>query len=201
MVVIHCFSGRRKTASRLAIDCPAVLEIPARRGVSGKMRQSSGQYNQMGMLYSKIHIHQKWNGGDHCSTMRTRPNLSPDEHDDAMLAVRVGSAIAERRRARGLTQAKLAEMIGLEQEAISRWERGTRAPTLYRLQQLSDVLDCSVDQLLQRGLRRADDQLSVVAASLGELREDERVLVVNFVQQFADMLRARRPEKARQRKS
>ncbi len=64
--------------------------------------------------------------------MRTRPNLSPDEHDDAMLAVRVGSAIAERRRARGLTQAKLAEMIGLEQEAISRWERGTRAPTLYR---------------------------------------------------------------------
>ncbi|RQQ30901.1 XRE family transcriptional regulator [Burkholderia stagnalis] len=132
--------------------------------------------------------------------MTTRPNPSPDEHDDAMLAVRVGSAIAERRRARGLTQAKLAEMIGLEQEAISRWERGTRAPTLYRLQQLSDVLDCSVDQLLQRGSRRADDQLSVVAASLAELREDERVLVVNFVQQFADMLRARRPEKARPRK-
>ncbi|MCA8067419.1 helix-turn-helix domain-containing protein [Burkholderia sp. AU38729] len=151
-------------------------------------------------MNSKFDIHQNWNEGDHYSAMTTRPNPSPDEHDDAMLAVRVGSAIAERRRARGLTQAKLAEMIGLEQEAISRWERGTRAPTLYRLQQLSDVLDCSVDQLLQRGSRRADDQLSVVAASLAELREDERVLVVNFVQQFADMLRARRPEKARPRK-
>ncbi|WP_256990472.1 helix-turn-helix domain-containing protein [Burkholderia sp. HI2714] len=63
----------------------------------------------------------------------------------------MGEAIAEIRRARGLTQAKLAEMINLEQEAISRWERGRRAPTLYRLQQSSDALDCSVDQLLQRG--------------------------------------------------
>ena len=152
------------------------------------------------MFNSEIDIHRKWNEGDHYGTMTTRPNPSPDEPDDEMLAVRVGSAIAERRRARGLTQAKLAEMIGLEQEAISRWERGTRAPTLYRLQQLSDVLDCSVDQLLQRGSRRADDQLSVVAASLAELREDERVLVVNFVQQFADMLRARRQETACQRK-
>ncbi|OXI84268.1 hypothetical protein CFB40_24865 [Burkholderia sp. AU31652] len=69
----------------------------------------------------------------------------------SLLASRVGEAIAEIRRARDPTQAKLAEMINLEQEAISRWEHGMCAPTLYRLQQPSDALDCSVDQLLQRG--------------------------------------------------
>lgn len=129
--------------------------------------------------------------------MTTRPIPPSEDAQDALLAARVGTAIAEQRRARGLTQAKLAEMINLEQEAISRWERGTRMPTLHRLQQLSDALDCSVDQLLQRGSKRPDDQLAMIADALDGLDSDERELVVNFVQQFADMLKAKRPAKSK----
>ncbi|VBI17611.1 XRE family transcriptional regulator [Burkholderia pseudomallei] len=91
-------------------------------------------------------------------------------------------------------------MIDLEQEAVSRWERGTRVPTLHRLQQLSDALNCSVDQLLQRGSKRPDDQLAMIADALDGLDSDERELVVNFVQQFADMLRAKHPAKSERRK-
>ncbi|WP_038738394.1 helix-turn-helix domain-containing protein [Burkholderia pseudomallei] len=132
--------------------------------------------------------------------MTVRPISPTDDAQDALLAARVGTAIAEQRRARGLTQAKLAEMIDLEQEAISRWERGTRMPTLHRLQQLSDALNCSVDQLLQRGSKRPDDQLAMIADALHGLDSDERELVVNFVQQFADMLKAKHPAKAKRRK-
>lgn len=132
--------------------------------------------------------------------MTTRPIPSSEDAQDALLAARVGSAIAEQRRARGLTQAKLAEMINLEQEAISRWERGTRMPTLHRLQQLSDALDCSVDQLFQRGSKRPDDQLAMIADALDGLDSDERELVVNFVRQFADMLKAKHPAKKQGRK-
>lgn len=132
--------------------------------------------------------------------MTTRPSSPPDDAQDALLAARVRTAIAEQRRARGLTQAKLAEMIDLEQEAISRWERGTRMPTLHRLQQLSDALDCSVDQLLQRGSKRPDDQLAMIADALGGLDGDERELVVNFVQQFTDMLKAKHSPKSKRRK-
>ncbi|MBU9187016.1 helix-turn-helix domain-containing protein [Burkholderia gladioli] len=132
--------------------------------------------------------------------MTTRPSSPPDDAQDALLAARVGTAIAEQRRARGMTQAKLAEMIDLEQEAISRWERGTRMPTLHRLQQLSDALDCSVDQLLQRGSKRPDDQLAMIADALGGLDGDERELVVNFVQQFTDMLKAKHSPKSKRRK-
>ncbi|NHV27595.1 helix-turn-helix domain-containing protein [Burkholderia sp. D-99] len=131
--------------------------------------------------------------------MTTHTTLPTDDNQDALLAARVGTAIAEQRRARGLTQAKLAEMIDLEQEAISRWERGTRMPTLHRLQQLSDALDCSVDQLLRRGSRRPDDQLAMIADALDELDSDERTLVVNFVQQFTHMLKAKHPIKSKQR--
>lgn len=132
--------------------------------------------------------------------MTTRPLPPTDDAQDALLAARVGTAIAEQRRARGLTQAKLAEMIDLEQEAISRWERGTRVPTLHRLQQLSDALNCSVDQLLQRGSKRPDDQLAMIADALDGLDSDERELVVNFVQQFADMLKAKHPDKNKRRR-
>lgn len=132
--------------------------------------------------------------------MPIKPTPTTDEAHDALLAARVGTAIAEQRRARGLTQAKLAEMIDLEQEAISRWERGTRMPTLHRLQQLSDALDCSVDLLLQRGSKRPDDQLAMIAEALDGLDSDERELVVKFVQQFTDMLKAKHPAKSKRRK-
>jgi len=132
--------------------------------------------------------------------MSNRSNLPPDDAQDALLAARVGKAIAERRRARGLTQAQLAEMIDLEQEAISRWERGTRVPTLYRLQQLGDALDCPVDELLQRGSKRPNDQIANIADALNGLDTDERALVVNFVQQFTDMLRSRHPARGQRRK-
>lgn len=132
--------------------------------------------------------------------MPNRSTPPPDDVQDALLAARVGKAIAEQRRASGLTQAQLAEMIDLEQEAISRWERGTRVPTLYRLQQLSDALDCSVDQLLQRGSKRPNDQIANIADALNGLDTDERALVVDFVQQFTDMLRSRHSGKSHRRK-
>jgi transcriptional regulator with XRE-family HTH domain len=128
--------------------------------------------------------------------MTTRSVPTTDDAQDALLAARVGTAIAEQRRARGLTQAKLAEMIDLEQEAISRWERGTRVPTLHRLQQLSDALDCSVDQLLQRGSKRPDDQMAMIADALDGLDSEERLLIVNFVQQLAEMFKAKRHTKS-----
>ncbi|AGW91583.1 XRE family transcriptional regulator [Ralstonia pickettii DTP0602] len=114
-----------------------------------------------------------------------------EDAKDAAIAARVGLAIAAQRRARGLTQAKLAEMINLEQEAVSRWERGTRVPTLYRLQQLSDALECTVDDLLRRGSRHIDDQTAVVSDALKDLEPDERALVISFIQQFTDLLRSR----------
>ncbi|HDR8911235.1 TPA: helix-turn-helix transcriptional regulator [Burkholderia multivorans] len=116
---------------------------------------------------------------------------------DNQFAVPVGTAIAEQQRARGLTQAKLAEMLDPEQEAISRWERGARMPTVHRLQQLSDASDRSVDRLLQRGSKRSDDQPAMIADALDGPDSSERELVANFVQQFADMLKGKHSTKTR----
>ena len=64
------------------------------------------------------------------------------------------AAFAERlktlREARGLTQARLAEHIGVNPRAYNRWERGNFVPQLETLIKLADVLDVTLDELTGR---------------------------------------------------
>ena len=69
------------------------------------------------------------------------------------VAGQVGAAIAARRKAKGLTQAQIAEAIGVEKETVSRMENGVISLTLQRLQQMSEVLDCSLSDLVRTNAR------------------------------------------------
>ncbi|MFI6861168.1 helix-turn-helix domain-containing protein [Streptomyces sp. NPDC050421] len=52
-----------------------------------------------------------------------------------------GRAVRDRRREVGMTQARLAELAGMSQAAISRLERGRCLPTLHLLERVADALD------------------------------------------------------------
>lgn len=52
------------------------------------------------------------------------------------------------RRKRGLSQAQLAELIGVEQPTVQRWESGKRMPDLDSLQTLAQVLGVTPGSLL-----------------------------------------------------
>jgi len=60
----------------------------------------------------------------------------------------LGERIAEARKAKGLTQRRLAEAIGMEVMSVSRIERGVRQPSLRRLQDIAGTLDVPVSRLL-----------------------------------------------------
>ena len=72
--------------------------------------------------------------------------MTPNEK---RLALKMGRAIAVRRQQRQLTQAELAEAIRVEQETISRFERGATLPPLGRLSDIADALSCPLDELRQ----------------------------------------------------
>ena len=59
-----------------------------------------------------------------------------------------GPAIKRFREARQLTQAQLAEKIGVSDKAVSKWERGLACPDLVFLDDLADLLDVSIEELL-----------------------------------------------------
>lgn len=52
------------------------------------------------------------------------------------------------RKKRGLSQAKLGEMVGVEQPTIQRWEKGTREPDLGALKGLASALGVTAGSLL-----------------------------------------------------
>lgn len=48
-----------------------------------------------------------------------------------------------------LTQAEVAEKLGISDAAVCQWEKGETMPTASRLLQLAELYKCSVDKLLK----------------------------------------------------
>lgn len=64
------------------------------------------------------------------------------------LAIRIGSAAREARARLGLTQAEVAEKLGLAHMVYSRLERGKMLPSVQTLLRMCSVLRSSSDELL-----------------------------------------------------
>lgn len=60
----------------------------------------------------------------------------------------IGGTIQRLRRARGLTQGRLAEQLGVSSAAVSKWETGGALPDVALLCPLARALGCSADELL-----------------------------------------------------
>ena len=75
--------------------------------------------------------------------------------DDGWLFAQIADDVAERRRARGLSQATLARLCGTTQSAIARLEGGGRPPRIDTLLRIADALDCDLVVALEPRSRRA----------------------------------------------
>ncbi len=52
------------------------------------------------------------------------------------------------RKAKGLSQEKLAEVLGISRQAVAKWEVGQSYPDIARLIVLSDYFKVSIDKLV-----------------------------------------------------
>lgn len=104
------------------------------------------------------------------------------------LATQMGKAIAVRRQQKGLTQAELAEKIDVEQETISRFERGATLPPLGRLADIADALSCSLEDLFRTGSPRPEDKAQAIAKAMAQLSEADRLMVGSIVEQLCGRL-------------
>jgi len=116
---------------------------------------------------------------------------------DKKLAMNLGALIAARRKSLGLTQGELAEVVGIEQESMSRIETGMITPSLSRLLSLADALNCSIETLLRPASNRKQDQSLVMDGLLDGLDDEERAFAVQVVSEFADFARSRRNKRSK----
>ena len=68
----------------------------------------------------------------------------------------VGRQIAELRKRKGMTQNELGERIGVTPQAVSKWERGETLPDTAILPDLADVLETTIDFILNGGERMVE---------------------------------------------
>ena len=61
----------------------------------------------------------------------------------------LGMMIAELRKEKGMTQLELAEKMGVTDKAVSKWERDLSCPDINSLPNLAEILDVTVDELMQ----------------------------------------------------
>lgn len=61
----------------------------------------------------------------------------------------LGNMIAELRKEKGMTQLQLAQEMQVTDKAVSKWERDLSLPDIQTIAKLAEVLDISVDELMQ----------------------------------------------------
>ena len=62
--------------------------------------------------------------------------------------IKIGKFIADMRKAQGMTQKQLADLLSVTDKTISKWETGNRLPDASILLKLSSVLRVDVNELL-----------------------------------------------------
>lgn len=60
-----------------------------------------------------------------------------------------GNRLKSVRQDRGYTQKQLAGLLGVTEQAVSKWERESSYPDISMLNGISEVMDCSLDYLFQ----------------------------------------------------
>ena len=107
---------------------------------------------------------------------------------DQELLREVGKRVAAARAARGYTQERLAELVGIEPVTLSRWETGHRALSLSTLATIADALGVSLGDLLdvQTELPTPDygpEELELLRG-FGTLTDGRRDLVLRLVREL-----------------
>jgi transcriptional regulator with XRE-family HTH domain len=122
--------------------------------------------------------------------MSNLQSVFPDEAVDS-LEIRLARNIAARRKALGLTQAQLAEKLGVETETLSRFERGKHLPSLATLERLAGLLQVTVSELLAEQPKMADDDALVISSWITHLDEDDKLFARTILKQCCEHLEAK----------
>lgn len=83
----------------------------------------------------------------------------------------IGERIYELRKARGLTQDKLAERLDVTKGCISNWENGYIEPSVAQLRKLVEIFHVEADYLLETTCERSLDTSSLSNVQIEALQE------------------------------
>jgi transcriptional regulator with XRE-family HTH domain len=105
--------------------------------------------------------------------------------DATSLAQVVGTNIMLKRKVRGLTQEQLAELVGIEQQSLSRMEKGRIAPRFDRLQRFADVLHCPASEFFRVPGEGAEETWATIMDIIRPLSVESQKSVISVAAEMA----------------
>ena len=88
------------------------------------------------------------------------------------------------RTEKGLTQAELANQLGVTDRAVSNWENGRRMPDISFLPSLCDILDISMSELLKGERLPSEDKESgykeILLNTLDDNKKNKKKIIELF---------------------
>ncbi len=87
------------------------------------------------------------------------------------MELNIGNQIKELRRANGMTQERLAELIGISFQAISKWENNIALPDITLVPKLAKIFEVSTDELFAFNLKDMQKDIEQYADRAYKLRE------------------------------
>lgn len=90
---------------------------------------------------------------------------------------KIGSFLRELRREKNLTQEQLAEMLGVTNRSISRWENGASMPDFDLVMELADYFDVSLEEFLdgERRERIMDKKTEGTLLKMADYENSEKI--------------------------
>lgn len=78
----------------------------------------------------------------------------------------LGSIIIKYRKEKGMTQLDLANLMGVTDKAVSKWERNISCPDINTIPKLAELFGISVDELMQNKVKKENKYKDIVALIL-----------------------------------
>ena len=93
--------------------------------------------------------------------------------------IKIGNFIMAERKAKKLTQAKLAEKLFVSEKTVSKWENGNGLPDTNSLPKLCEILEVSLDELLsgERYLEEVDNNKQQVLFDMAKELECKNKII------------------------
>lgn len=106
-----------------------------------------------------------------------------------MNQIQIGRFIASCRKEKDLTQADLAEILGITDRAVSKWETGKSMPDSSIMLELCEILGISVNELLTGGRINMENYNKIAEENLCKMRkrqeeDNKRLLTMEVVVGF-----------------
>lgn len=93
----------------------------------------------------------------------------------------IGDRIKELRKQRNMTQAELAETIGIRQESMNRMEKGRYNPSYEVLYELCHALDVSLSDFFSKKASELSSDLQQLMETAKKLTPEERKKLNEFL--------------------